>query len=58
VEALSRAFRKLAIPVVGRIKDGSLIFDLRCLEDEAALREQLSQLAAHLHNERAADAPG
>ena len=58
LEALSRAFRKLPIPVVGRIKDGALIFDLRCLQDEAALCEQLPQLAAHLHTERAADAPG
>jgi L-seryl-tRNA(Ser) seleniumtransferase len=34
LSALSTAFRQLSIPVVGRIEDNTLIFDLRCLEDE------------------------
>jgi L-seryl-tRNA(Ser) seleniumtransferase len=58
LEALSAAFRKLPIPVVGRIKDGHLTFDLRCLDDEAALREQLPRLPALLQTEGAKHAPG
>jgi L-seryl-tRNA(Ser) seleniumtransferase len=58
LEALSLAFRKLPIPVVGRIKDGRLTFDLRCLDDEAALREQLPRLTALLQMEGAKHAPG
>ncbi|MET0193603.1 MAG: L-seryl-tRNA(Sec) selenium transferase [Hyphomicrobiaceae bacterium] len=57
LEALSSAFRKLPIPVVGRIKDGALIFDLRCLDDEAGLRAQLPRLASLLNAEGAANAP-
>jgi L-seryl-tRNA(Ser) seleniumtransferase len=58
LEALSSAFRKLPVPVVGRIKDGALIFDLRCLDDETGLRAQLPQLAMYLRGEGATDAPG
>jgi L-seryl-tRNA(Ser) seleniumtransferase len=58
LEALSLAFRKLPIPVVGRIKDGRLTFDLRCLDDESALREQLSRLTAPLQTGGAQHAPG
>lgn len=45
--ALSRladAFRGLPTPVIGRVEDGALRFDLRCLDDEAAFIAQLSQL--------------
>jgi L-seryl-tRNA(Ser) seleniumtransferase len=48
IEALIVAFRSLPVPVVGRIKDGALILDLRCLDDEAAFLAQLPQLRAHL----------
>lgn len=41
---LSGAFRALPIPVIGRIEDGRLILDLRCLEDESAFAAQLSSL--------------
>jgi len=44
VEALAAAFRSLALPVIGRISQGALLFDLRCLEDEAAFTSQLRQL--------------
>jgi L-seryl-tRNA(Ser) seleniumtransferase len=44
VEALARAFRVLPKPVIGRIHDGALYFDLRCLEDERQLVEQLARL--------------
>ncbi|OGA03765.1 MAG: L-seryl-tRNA(Sec) selenium transferase [Betaproteobacteria bacterium RIFCSPLOWO2_02_FULL_62_17] len=45
VEALARACRALPVPVIGRVRDGSLYLDLRCLDDEAGLLGQLSQLA-------------
>lgn len=41
VETLARALRATAIPIVGRIHDGALILDLRCLDDEAAFVAQL-----------------
>ncbi len=41
---LAAAFRALPIPVIGRIQDGRLMLDLRCLEDEAAFIAQLQQL--------------
>ena len=44
VEALARSFRGLPIPVVGRIRDGALAFDLRALEDESAFVAQLDEL--------------
>lgn len=44
VATLSRNFRALPIPVIGRIKDKALYFDLRCLDDEAAFVDQLSHL--------------
>ena len=43
-ERLSNAFRKLPVPVVGRVKDGAFILDLRCLDDEAGFVHQLDQL--------------
>jgi L-seryl-tRNA(Ser) seleniumtransferase len=45
VEALARKLRGLPIPVIGRIEAGSLLLDLRCLEDEAAFTAQLGALA-------------
>jgi len=44
LEALAAAFRKLPVPVIGRIKNGEFILDLRCLDDEAAFLQQLNQL--------------
>ncbi len=41
---LAAAFRSLPIPVIGRIEDGCLKFDLRCLEDEQAFLGQLPEL--------------
>ena len=43
-ERLSNAFRKLPVPVVGRVNDGAFMLDLRCLDDEAGLIAQLAQL--------------
>ena len=44
LEVLAAAFRSLPIPVIGYIKDGALVFDLRCLDDEAGFLAQLGQL--------------
>lgn len=41
---LADAFRALPIPVIGRLEDRALRFDLRCLEDEAGFLVQLPQL--------------
>jgi L-seryl-tRNA(Ser) seleniumtransferase len=41
---LAAAFRALPIPVIGRLENGRLKLDLRCLEDEAAFVSQLSEL--------------
>ena len=45
LERLAKAFRELPIPVVGRLEDGALRFDLRCLEDEAGFAGQLALLS-------------
>ncbi len=42
---LAAKLRSLPIPVIGRIQEGALILDLRCLEDEATFLGQLPQLA-------------
>jgi L-seryl-tRNA(Ser) seleniumtransferase len=44
LERLARALRNLARPVIGRIEDGGLILDLRCLTDEAAFLSILPTL--------------
>jgi L-seryl-tRNA(Ser) seleniumtransferase len=51
-ERLAALFRALPLPVIGRLSDGALLFDLRCLDeaDEPALLGQLDGMAG-------ADAP-
>ena len=44
LDRLADAFRRLPIPVIGRIADGTLFFDLRTLDDEAAFISQLDRL--------------
>ena len=44
LEKLAEAFRKLQIPVIGRISGDALWFDLRCLEDEKGFVENLQGL--------------
>ena len=36
--------RALPVPVIGRIHDGALLLDLRCLEDDSLLVGQLEEL--------------
>jgi L-seryl-tRNA(Ser) seleniumtransferase len=43
---LATAFRSLPIPVIGRVQDGALCLDLRCLDDEPRFLSQLTQLVA------------
>jgi len=47
VEALSRTFRALPVPLIGRVHDGVLYFDLRCLDDEDRFLQQLVHLPGH-----------
>jgi L-seryl-tRNA(Ser) seleniumtransferase len=46
LEQLAGALRHLSRPVIGRIEDGALVLDLRCLEDEEAFVSALSALPA------------
>lgn len=41
LEALAARWRQLPVPVIGRIYDGRLWLDLRCLEDESRFMERL-----------------
>jgi L-seryl-tRNA(Ser) seleniumtransferase len=45
LERLAKAFRDLPVPVIGRLQDGALVLDLRCLDDEEAFVAQLPRLA-------------
>jgi L-seryl-tRNA(Ser) seleniumtransferase len=44
LDALARAFRLLPVPVIGRIHEDRLLFDLRCLDDPQPFIDQLSGL--------------
>jgi L-seryl-tRNA(Ser) seleniumtransferase len=44
LDRLADAFRRLPVPVIGRISDGVLYFDLRTLDDEDAFVAQLDKL--------------
>jgi L-seryl-tRNA(Ser) seleniumtransferase len=45
---LADAFRRLPVPVLGRLHEGRLKLDLRCLEDDGDLVGQLDQIRAAL----------
>jgi len=42
---LAALLRELSVPVIGRVKSGSVVLDLRCLEDSRELAAQLPALA-------------
>jgi L-seryl-tRNA(Ser) seleniumtransferase len=44
LKRLAAAFRALPVPVIGRIHEDQLLFDIRCLEDSTIFIEQLSAL--------------
>ena len=44
LKRLAAAFRALPVPVLGRISENALNFDLRCLEEETVWTTQLSEL--------------
>jgi L-seryl-tRNA(Ser) seleniumtransferase len=46
LDHLSKAFRHLPLPVIGRIHDGRFLLDLRCLDSESEFLAQLSFLKA------------
>jgi len=45
LQQLALSFRKLPKPIIGRIHDGRLLFDLRCLHDPVEFCQQLKQLS-------------
>jgi L-seryl-tRNA(Ser) seleniumtransferase len=45
LSALAAALRRLPVPVIGRIEDGCLVLDVRCLDDLERFLAQLSELA-------------
>jgi L-seryl-tRNA(Ser) seleniumtransferase len=45
LQRITAAFRRLPVPVVGRIQDDAFIMDLRCLDDEATFTAQLTALS-------------
>ena len=47
VHQLALAFRALPLPMIGRIHDGQLIFDVRTLEDAQPAIDQLVHLSMH-----------
>jgi L-seryl-tRNA(Ser) seleniumtransferase len=44
--SVERAFRKLSVPVIGRVSEGAFRLDLRCMEDEAELAALFSSVEA------------
>jgi L-seryl-tRNA(Ser) seleniumtransferase len=44
LERLIADFRRLPIPIIGRVEDGAQILDLRCLEDESAFTANFAAL--------------
>jgi L-seryl-tRNA(Ser) seleniumtransferase len=45
LKALEARLRDVPMPVIGRVHEGALWLDLRCLEDEAQFLEQIRSIA-------------
>ncbi len=50
---LAASLRRLPVPVIGRIEDGALLLDLRCLEDDKAFIDNLAPLTLGASDELA-----
>ena len=57
VEALAAALRALPRPVIGRVREGALVLDLRCLERDSDLLDALAPLLAEEKGAGAAKPP-
>ena len=51
LSSLAAWFRRLPVPVIGRIADQTLILDLRCLEDEASFIKNFAGLQCSTAND-------
>lgn len=49
LRAVAARLRALPVPVIGRVHDGALLLDLRCLEDEAGFLAQLPRHTRDAH---------
>jgi L-seryl-tRNA(Ser) seleniumtransferase len=45
LQRIAGAFRRLPVPVIGRIEDDAFIMDVRCLDDESEFSAQLPELS-------------
>ncbi|MBP6530109.1 MAG: L-seryl-tRNA(Sec) selenium transferase [Burkholderiales bacterium] len=50
LDELAAALRSLPIPTIGRINDGRLLLDMRCLESPEVFTRQLPELRAKLYS--------
>jgi L-seryl-tRNA(Ser) seleniumtransferase len=50
LDELAAALRSLPLPTIGRINDGRLLLDMRCLESPEIFTRQLSDLRAKLNS--------
>jgi L-seryl-tRNA(Ser) seleniumtransferase len=57
VQTIAASFRRLPIPVVGRIQDDTLVLDLRCLDDESAFLTQVAKLDSAVKKKEPNSAP-
>jgi L-seryl-tRNA(Ser) seleniumtransferase len=55
IETIAAAFRRLPIPIIGRIEKSALLLDLRCLDNEADFRASLAAWDRSLIQEGDAD---
>jgi L-seryl-tRNA(Ser) seleniumtransferase len=51
--SLAASLLRLRIPVIGRVEDGALMLDFRCLDDEAEFIAQLADLSWNLKSAQA-----